>query len=99
MQTGRLQALMIAHGGLVLLLGMLCGLPFAFHLLGRIELWPIPGAIALTIPGTERGWRAAHVGNILNGTMLLAAAAVFHRLTLTPRSEERRVGKECIEPC
>jgi hypothetical protein len=44
MQTGRLQALMIANGGLVLLLGMLCGLPFAFHLLGRIELWPIPWA-------------------------------------------------------
>jgi len=84
MPTGRLQALMIAHGGLVLLLGMLCGLPFAFHLLVRIELWPIPWAIDLTIPGTERGWRAAHVGNILNGTMLLAAAAVFHRLTLTP---------------
>src|SRR4029450_7504792 len=76
--------LMIAHGGLVLLLGMLCGLPFAFHLLGRIELWPIPWALALPIPGTERGWRAAHVGNILNGTMLLAAAAVFHRLTLAP---------------
>src|SRR5439155_21253503 len=59
MPTGRLQALMIAHGGLVLLLGMLCGLPFAFHLLGRIELWPIPWAIDLTIPGTERGWRRA----------------------------------------
>jgi hypothetical protein len=84
MHTRRLQALMIANGGLVLLVGMLCGLPFAFHLLGRIELWPIPWAIDLPIPGTERGWRAAHVGNILNGTMLLAAAAVFHRLTLAP---------------
>jgi hypothetical protein len=84
MQTGRLQALMIAHGGMVLLLGMLCGLPFAFHLLGRVELWPIPWAVDLTLPGTERGWRAAHVGNILNGTMLLAAAAVIHRLTLAP---------------
>lgn len=94
MQTGRLQALMIAHGGLVLLLGMLCGLPFAFHLLGRIELWPIPWAIDLTVPGTERGWRAAHVGNILNGTMLLAAAAVVHRLTLAPGL--RRVLAGCL---
>src|SRR4030095_14984354 len=59
MHTGRLQALMIANGGLVLLLGMLCGLPFAFHLLGRIELWPIPWAIALPIPGPSRRWRRA----------------------------------------
>jgi len=94
MQTGRLQALMIANGGLVLLLGMFCGLPFAFHLLGRIELWPIPWAMDLAIPGTERGWRAAHVGNILNGTMLLAAAAVFHRLTLAPGL--RRVLAWCL---
>src|SRR5439155_22503885 len=85
MPTGRLQALMIAHGGLVLLLGMLCGLPFAFHLPVRIELWPISWAINLTIPGTERGWRGAHLANILNSTMPLGAAAVFHLLTLTPR--------------
>jgi styrene-oxide isomerase len=94
MQTGRLQALMIAHGGLVLLLGMLCGLPFAFHLLGRIELWPIPWAADLTLPGTERSWRAAHVGNILNGTMLLAAASVVHRLTLAPGL--RRLLAACL---
>ena len=83
METGRLQSRMIAHAGLVLLLGMVCGFPFAFNLLGRIELWPLPG-VGVTIPGTERAWRAAHIGNIMNGTMLLAVAAVFHRLTLAP---------------
>ena len=81
--TGRLQALMIANAGMVLLLGMLMGFPFAFHLTGEISLWPLPFSIDFQIPGTERGWRAAHVGNILNGTMLLAVAAVFHRLTLS----------------
>jgi hypothetical protein len=80
--NGRLQALMIANAGLVLLLGMLMGLPYGFHLLGEISLWPLPGALAVQIPGTERGWRAAHVGNILNGTMLLAVAAVLPRLRL-----------------
>jgi hypothetical protein len=80
--TGRLQALMIANAALVLLLGMIAGFPFLFHLVGRIDIWPI--TIDVSIPGDERGWRAAHVGNILNGTMLLAAAAVFHRLTLSP---------------
>ena len=82
--TRRLQSLMIANAGLVLLLGMLAGLPFAFNLIGKIELWPVPFSLNVQIPGTERGWRAAHIGNIMNGTMLLAVAAVFHRLTLSP---------------
>jgi hypothetical protein len=73
---------MIANAGLVLLLGMLAGLPFGFHLIGQVALWPIPFTLDVQIPGTERGWRAAHIGNIMNGTMLLAVAAVFHRLTL-----------------
>ena len=89
-----MQALLIAHAALVLLLGMLCGLPFAFHLLERIELWPIPWGLDITIPGTERGWRAAHIGNIMNGTLLLGAAAVFHRLTLTPGV--RRAAAWCL---
>src|SRR5512139_1642094 len=87
--TERLQALMIAHAGLVLLLGMLAGLPFGFHLLGRIELWPIPFALDVQIPGTERGWRAAHVGNVANGSMLLAVAAIFPRLTLSDAARRR----------
>jgi styrene-oxide isomerase len=92
--TGRLQSLMIANAGLVLLVGMLAGLPFGFHLLGKIELWPFPFSLDVQIPGTERGWRAAHVGNILNGTMLLAVAAVFHRLTLSAGA--RRVLAWCL---
>ena len=84
MTTGRLQALMIAHAGLVLLLGMIAGFPFLFHLIGEIRVWPLPIALAIQIPGSEQGWRAAHVGNILNGTMLLAVAAAFHRVTLSP---------------
>jgi hypothetical protein len=87
--TGRLQALMTANAGLVLLLGMLAGLPFGFHLLGEISLWPLPVTFHVQIPGTARAWRAAHVGNILNGTMLLAVAAVFPRLRLGARARTR----------
>src|SRR5262245_57595370 len=83
MIPGRLQSLMIANAGLVLLVGMVAGLPFAFHLIGKVELWPVPFSLDVQIPGTERGWRAAHIGNIMNGTMLLAVAAVFERLTLS----------------
>jgi len=81
-KPGRLQSLMIAHGAMVLLAGMFSGLPFAFNLLGAIELWPIPFRIDVQIPGTERGWRAAHIGNILNGTMVMAIGAVLPALRL-----------------
>jgi hypothetical protein len=81
-ETNRMQGLMIANGGLVLLAGLLAGLPFAFNLLGAIELWPIPFKLDMQIPGTERAWRAAHIGNILNASMLLAIAGVLPRLRL-----------------
>lgn len=85
--TSRIQSLMIANGALVLLVGMLSGLAFLFFLLGEISLWPIPVALHLQIPGDERGWRAAHIGNIANGTLVVALGAVLHRLPLGPTAQ------------
>jgi hypothetical protein len=70
--TKRYQALMIGHGALVLLVGLLMGFGFIFSLIGEISLWPIPGHWAIPMPGDERAWRAAHIGNILNGVMAMA---------------------------
>ena len=58
--TRRLQALMIANAGLVLLLGMLAGLPFGFHLLGQIALWPLPFTLDVQIPGTGGDYTVDH---------------------------------------
>jgi hypothetical protein len=49
--TDRLQSLLIAHGALIFLIGLIAGFPFAFQILGRIELWPIPGSLDIQIPG------------------------------------------------
>jgi hypothetical protein len=43
----RLHALMVAHGALGFIVGLLVGFPFAFLLLRKIPLWPIPGSIDL----------------------------------------------------
>jgi styrene-oxide isomerase len=69
----RHQSLMIGHGALVLLIGLLMGFGFIFSLIGEINLWPIPGHWQFTMPGNERAWHAAHTGNILNGVMAMAA--------------------------
>jgi len=83
----RLHALMVAHGALVFIVGLLAGFPFAFLLLGKITLWPIPGSIDVMMPGDVRGWRMAHLEGILNGLTLFGVAAVATRLRLTPRAQ------------
>jgi hypothetical protein len=83
----RLQALMIAHGALVFLVGMIAGFPFAFVIVGKIVLWPFPGAIAWTPPGEVRAWHMAHLEGILNGLLLIGVAAVGERLRLSERGQ------------
>jgi len=83
----RLHALMVAHGAVVFIVGLLAGFPFAFLLLGKITLWPIPGSIDVMMPGDVRGWRMAHLEGILNGLTLFGVAAVATRLRLTPRAQ------------
>jgi hypothetical protein len=80
--TERLQSSMIAHGALVFLVGLAAGFPFAFVILGKIVLWPIPGALDWQMPGDLRGWHMAHLEGILNGLTLFAVAAVLPRLRL-----------------
>ena len=70
--TKRHQALMIGHGALVVLAGLVMGFGFIFSLIGEINLWPVPGHWSFDMPGNERAWRAAHIGNILNGVMAMA---------------------------
>ncbi len=59
--TDRLQSLLVAHGALIFLVGLIARVPFAFQILRRIELWPIPGFLDIQIPGDYRGWRMAHL--------------------------------------
>ena len=82
----RLQSLLVAHGALIFLVGLAAGFPFAFNILGSIELWPIPGSLDIQIPGDYRGWRMAHLEGILNGLLLIGVAAVGARLRLSDRA-------------
>jgi len=78
----RLQRLMIANGALVFIVGLLAGFPFAFIILGKIVLWPVPGGLDWQMPGDLRGWRMAHLEGILNGLTLWAVAATAPKLRL-----------------
>ena len=82
--TERLSNRVIGHGMLVLLLGLISGLGLVFSLMDAVVLWPLP-AWEVTIPGSTRGWQAAHVGGITNGVMIAVVAVLMTRLELTGR--------------
>lgn len=84
--TPRLRSLMVAHGALVFLLGLLAGFPFAFAILEKVALWPFPGALPLGPGGDVRAWRMAHLEGILNGLTLFAVAAAADWMWLGARA-------------
>ena len=76
-----LSNLVIANGMTVLIIGLIAGVMLVFSMLGGVGLWPFP-IWAVEVPGTVRGWSAAHVGGILNGVMLAVLAVLMTRLEL-----------------
>ncbi len=84
-EVGRLSKLVIANGMVVLLIGLIAGVMLVFSMLGGVGLWPLP-VLEVEVPGTTRGWSAAHGGGILNGVMLAALAVLMTRLELTGKS-------------
>ena len=77
----RLERLVIGHGMLVLLVGLVAGVMLVFSMLDAVTLWPLP-AWDVHLPGSTRGWSAAHVGGILNGVMIAGSALLMARLEL-----------------
>lgn len=67
-----LQRRLVFHGGIVTLLGMLCGGPLAAVLLGYM-------------PGNADDWTLAHMEGLVNGLLMLAVAACSSLLLLSDR--------------
>ena len=65
-----------------------------FSLLGVVTLWPLP-VWDVQVPGTTRGWSAAHVGGILNGVMIAGVALLMQKLALSEK-RARWVGVSMI---
>lgn len=65
---------MIFHGAIVVLLGLLAGIPFGLVLLESME-------------GEVRAWRMAHLEGLINGLLVIAVAASVRRLELPDRGK------------
>jgi styrene-oxide isomerase len=82
--NSRLYYLVNLHAVLVLTVGLVAGVILVFSLLDAVNLWPFP-VWKVAIPGSTRGWQAAHVGGIMNGIMLIALGYLMGKLALSPR--------------
>ena len=67
----RLRASLVAHGVIVIVLGLLAGFPFALVITGGLE-------------GDLRAWRMAHMEGVLNGLLMVAVGAAGGLVTLGP---------------
>ena len=83
-ENQRLAFLTIFTGLLVIFVGLVAGLGLTFSLLEAVALWPLP-AWEVSLPGSVRGWQAAHVGGILNGVMIVGAGLLMLKLGLKER--------------
>lgn len=68
-----LTSLMIANGIWVLFFGLLAGLMLVFSMLEAVTLWPLP-SWEVVVPGSTRGWAAAHSGGIMNGILVAGSS-------------------------
>ena len=84
-ESEHLSKLAIANGMVVLFIGLIAGVMLVFSMLGGVGLWPLPIA-EVNLPGTTRGWTAAHVGGILNGVMIATIAVLMRHLEMTGKA-------------
>lgn len=78
----RLQGLLIANGALVLLAGYAAGFPYGSMVTAEIS------GIASGIPGDIRGWHMAHLEGVLNGMLMIAAAAAAGQIAMSDRLQK-----------
>jgi len=84
-QLKRLQGSIIGHGALMLFVGLVAGIMLTFAMLQGIKIWPILD-IPMDIPGSIGGWKAAHVGGLMNGIMLIVVALALSKVALSAAS-------------
>ncbi len=66
---------MIKNGLAGMLVALLGGFMLVFVMVGGISLSPVPVLIEADLPGTVAGWRAVHIGMMMNGLMAILLGA------------------------
>ena len=84
-EDNRAALLLVVHGCAVLVVALLAGLMLTFSMAGGYIVWPVLD-IPADIVGSVRGWKAAHVGGLTNGLMLLVFAVLLAKVPMVDRT-------------
>lgn len=84
-QRGRLR--LIQHGAIIAVIGLLSGFGMVFVILDAIHVWPVTLPYGGDIPGSERGWRVAHVAGVMNGMLMVLVGLALTATVPTPRAQ------------
>jgi hypothetical protein len=68
-RRGRLR--LIQHGAIIAVIGLLSGFGMVFAILDALHVWPVTIPYGGGIPGSEHGWRVAHVAGVMNGMLMM----------------------------
>jgi len=77
---------LIRNGLAVMIVALLAGFVLVFSMVGAISFSPLPVFVPLEMPGSVQGWRAVHVGSMLNGVMAVVVGLAMGRFALGDRS-------------
>lgn len=80
--------LLIKNGLAAMFVALVGGFMLTFSMLGGISLSPLPVFFGVELPGTVAGWRAVHLGMLMNGIMAIALGLALRRLLVTERGEQ-----------
>jgi hypothetical protein len=77
---------LIRNGLAVMIVALLAGFVLVFSMVGAISFSPLPVFIPMEMPGSAQGWRAVHVGSMLNGVMAVVVGLAMRRFALSDRA-------------
>ena len=84
-QRGRLR--LIQQGAIIAVIGLLSGFGMVFAILDAIHVWPVTIPFDGDIPGSERGWRVAHVAGVMNGILMILIGLALTTTVPTRRAQ------------
>ena len=84
-QRGRLR--LIQQGAIIAVIGLLSGFGMVFAILDAIHVWPVTSPFDGDIPGSERGWRVAHVAGVMNGMLMILIGLALTSTVPTRRTQ------------
>lgn len=82
------QRVMIAHGMLILLIGLFAGIGLLISRVGGLEVWP-GRIVGIHVPGSPDAWVRLHLGQFLNAFLITLVALVLPLLEFSRQGEKR----------